>query len=224
MQPPGLFRRSLYILAEQKQPVAKKYLVTCMHSAINDLTSYISLFTKRGARTRGHGIRESLTTATANCSFPKIGILSARSTCLGHRISSSTNTLLYFHSAVMWKAGHLNWPPWVQECIPVLRSFQALMPIIEAVIQSAYATAQFITEPCFYALWLHLTNSSFSHYAIVSGEEKINKYRINQREISTVLTETLTQVCYLWREEEGIMRDSRPFKQAWKLKQMPEMP
>lgn len=51
------------------------------------------------------------------------------------------------------------------------------MPIIEAVIPSAYATAQFITEPCFYVLLLHLTNSSFSHYAIVIEEGKINKYR-----------------------------------------------
>ena len=100
MQPPGLFRRSLYILAEQKQPVAKKYVVTCMHSAINDLSSYILLFTKR-VRARNRGTRESLTTATTNCSFPTIGILAARSTCLGHRISSSTYTLLYFHSGVM---------------------------------------------------------------------------------------------------------------------------
>ena len=51
------------------------------------------------------------------------------------------------------------------------------MPIIEAVIPSAYATAQFITEPCFYVLLLHFTNSSFSHYAIVIEEGKINKYR-----------------------------------------------
>lgn len=49
------------------------------------------------------------------------------------------------------------------------------MPIIEAVIPSAYATAQFITEPCFYVLLLHFDSIPVFHYAIVIEEGKINK-------------------------------------------------
>ena len=43
MQPQGLSRWSLYMFLEQKWPVAKEYIVTCMRSALSALSCYVTV-------------------------------------------------------------------------------------------------------------------------------------------------------------------------------------
>ena len=56
----GCFLVGAHIGIPYANPRLSKYLPTCMHGAMNDLSCYTVLFTKRGAREPEHAILANL--------------------------------------------------------------------------------------------------------------------------------------------------------------------
>ena len=86
MQLQGLFRWSLY-LQKKSGLWLRGYIVTCMHSAISDLSYYITMYLQnKGLERETMGQESLITTILSNLLFPYIpplqGFLASRSACI----------------------------------------------------------------------------------------------------------------------------------------------
>ena len=68
-----LFRWCLYSFTEQKWPVVKGVIMTCMHNAISDLSYYITMYLQnKGLERETMGQESLITTILSNLLFPYI--------------------------------------------------------------------------------------------------------------------------------------------------------